>query len=324
MACSVPLIPTIEIASADFNSMVGAPSICYQDPGAISEKEKENDQFGKQFATKFVKRHLKPGLREDVAARPPLLGLFPTSQEMTGSRLELQARNSPNLEKPDLLQQTPSPALLAPKGASTPVIEPHLKELSSSPASVQLSPLPITKPRSMQDASGPFRGLRECASASPEDSAAGMAQVNVMSAQPAVSLRSKPGTRTLVKVRVRRALTLQTGLQSSICPKAQAPKRRSGCSRSVGDLNLSGACLQSAARANLSRSADWPASSPACIRKRAEEGTGYEVPRKSSKLEAQSQKWDFAADCLAQMSLQDKARHVCFGDTTVMAPVGDV
>ena len=53
----------------------------------------------------------------------------------------------------------------------------------------------------MQDASGPFRGLRECASASPEDSAAGMAQVNVMSAQPAVSLRSKPGTRTLVKVR---------------------------------------------------------------------------------------------------------------------------
>ena len=50
-----------------------------------------------------------------------------------------------------------------------------------------------------------------------------------------------------------------------------------------------------------------------------EEGTGYEVPRKSSKLEAQSQKWDFAADCLAQMSLQDKARHVRFGDTTVMA-----
>ncbi len=69
--------------------------------------------------------------------------------------------------------------------------------------------------------------------------------------------------------RVRRALTLQTGLQGSICPKAQAPKRRNGCSRSVGDLNLSGACLQSAARANLSRSADWPASSPACIRKRA-------------------------------------------------------
>lgn len=69
--------------------------------------------------------------------------------------------------------------------------------------------------------------------------------------------------------RVRRALALQTGLQSSICPKAQAPKRRNGCSRSVGDLNLSAACLQSAARANLSRSADWPASSPACIRKRA-------------------------------------------------------
>jgi len=41
--------------------MVSAPSICYQDPGAISEKEKENDQFGKQFATKFVKRHLKAG-----------------------------------------------------------------------------------------------------------------------------------------------------------------------------------------------------------------------------------------------------------------------
>lgn len=69
--------------------------------------------------------------------------------------------------------------------------------------------------------------------------------------------------------RVRRALTLQTGLQDSICPKAQAPKRRNGCSQSVGDLNLSAARLQSAARANLSRSADWPASSHACIRKRA-------------------------------------------------------
>ena len=44
--------------------------------------------------------------------------------------------------------------------------------------------------------------------------------------------------------------------------------RRSVCSKSVGELNLSGACLQSAARANLSRSADWPASSAACIRKR--------------------------------------------------------
>lgn len=68
--------------------------------------------------------------------------------------------------------------------------------------------------------------------------------------------------------RVRRALTLQTGLQGSTCPEAQAPKRHNGCSRSVGDLNLSAARLQSAARANLSRSADWPASSPACIRKR--------------------------------------------------------
>ena len=57
--------------------------------------------------------------------------------------------------------------------------------------------------RSVQDASGPFRGLRECASASPEGSAAGMddAQVNIMSAQPAVPLRSTMGTRTLVKVR---------------------------------------------------------------------------------------------------------------------------
>ncbi len=61
IACSVSLIPTIEFASANFTSMVSAPSICYQDPGAISEKEKENDQFGKQFATKFVKRHLKAG-----------------------------------------------------------------------------------------------------------------------------------------------------------------------------------------------------------------------------------------------------------------------
>ncbi len=61
MACSVPLITAIEVASVNFMSMVGAPAICYQDPGAISEKEKENDQYGKQFATKFVKRHLKPG-----------------------------------------------------------------------------------------------------------------------------------------------------------------------------------------------------------------------------------------------------------------------
>jgi hypothetical protein len=57
--------------------------------------------------------------------------------------------------------------------------------------------------RSVEDANGPFRGLRECASASPEGSAAGMdnAQVNVMSAQPTVPLRSESGTRTLVKVR---------------------------------------------------------------------------------------------------------------------------
>lgn len=55
-----------------------------------------------------------------------------------------------------------------------------------------------------------------------------------------------------------------------------------------------------------------------------EEGTGYEVPRKTSKLEVQSQRWDFAADCLAQMSLQDKARHVRFGDTTAMAAAGHV
>ncbi len=69
MACSVPLIPAIEVGSASFNSMVGAPSICYQDPGAISEKEKENDQFGKQFATKFVKQHLKPGKDASVGIR---------------------------------------------------------------------------------------------------------------------------------------------------------------------------------------------------------------------------------------------------------------
>ena len=57
--------------------------------------------------------------------------------------------------------------------------------------------------RSVRDARGPFRGLRECASASPEGSAAGVddAQVNIMSAQPAVPLRSKPGTKILVKVR---------------------------------------------------------------------------------------------------------------------------
>lgn len=48
----------------------------------------------------------------------------------------------------------------------------------------------------------------------------------------------------------------------------QVSNRRSVCSKSAGDLNLSGACLQTAARANLSRSADWPTSSAACIRKR--------------------------------------------------------
>jgi len=57
--------------------------------------------------------------------------------------------------------------------------------------------------RSVEDANGPFRGLRECASASPEGSAAGMddMQVNIMSAQPVVPICSTPGTRTLVKVR---------------------------------------------------------------------------------------------------------------------------
>lgn len=68
--------------------------------------------------------------------------------------------------------------------------------------------------------------------------------------------------------RVRRALTLQTGSGSLACPDVQPASRRNVCSKSVGDLNLSGARLQSAARANLSRSADWPASSAACIRKR--------------------------------------------------------
>jgi len=44
--------------------------------------------------------------------------------------------------------------------------------------------------RSVEDANGPFRGLRECASASPEGSAAGMddVQVNIMSAQPVVPM----------------------------------------------------------------------------------------------------------------------------------------
>ncbi len=69
IACSVSLIPTIEVASANHISMVGAPSICYQDPGVISEKEKENDQFGKQFATKFVKKHLKAGTDTSVDIR---------------------------------------------------------------------------------------------------------------------------------------------------------------------------------------------------------------------------------------------------------------
>ncbi len=76
-------------------------------------------------------------------------------------------------------------------------------------------------------------------------------------------------TQTLIYVpRVRRALALQTGDEDSTCPKVLAPTRRGACSKSVGDLNLSGASLQSAACANLSRSADWPASSAACIRKR--------------------------------------------------------
>jgi len=49
-----------------------------------------------------------------------------------------------------------------------------------------------------------------------------------------------------------------------------------------------------------------------------EEGTGYEVPRKSSKHEDKSQSWQSAVDHMAQMSLQDETRHVSFGNTTVM------
>lgn len=61
---------------------------------------------------------------------------------------------------------------------------------------------------------------------------------------------------------------LQSEEKSKPSPGDQLSKRRSVCSKSAEDLNLSGACLQSAARANLSRSVDWPTSSAACIRKR--------------------------------------------------------
>ena len=55
-----------------------------------------------------------------------------------------------------------------------------------------------------------------------------------------------------------------------------------------------------------------------------EEGTGYEVPRKSSKLEEQSQMWDSAADCLAQMSLQAKACQGNFGGASMVNVVQQV
>lgn len=260
------------------------------------------------------------GLNDGPAARRPLHGLYSTSQDTAAVHSGSQAW-TPFQSKGAAMGLMPvlKSDLLTPAGACTPVIAPYLKELSSSPASKQSSPVQNNRPRIVADAGGPLKAVRECASSDGTGTDADIPQFKHKSAPAAVPVRPRPGTRTIVKVRVRRALTLQTGSGSLSCLEVQSASRRNVCSKSVGDLNLSGARLQSAARANLSRSADWPASSAACIRKRVGEGTGYEVPRKTSKYEEQSRDLQSAAACLEQMSLQDKKRHVTFGGTTVMS-----
>ncbi|KAL3162440.1 hypothetical protein ABBQ32_010108 [Trebouxia sp. C0010 RCD-2024] len=196
---------------------------------------------------------------DHIAARLPLLGLAPGGQET--STLKQSAAL-------DWLQETASPGLLKPTGTCTPVLSPYLKELSSpSPGSSQTSPLTISKLRSTKALVRPV--VRRVASASPERYTTLLVEHEQQKAvHKAMSGRPKPCNRSVVRVRARRALTLQSGDESMPFSGDQVSNRRSSCSKSVGDLNLSGARLQSAARANLSRSADWPSSSAASIRKR--------------------------------------------------------
>lgn len=248
-----------------------------------------------------------------IAARLPLLGLAPGGQET--STLQQSAAL-------DWLQKTPSPGLLKPTGTCTPVLSPYLKELSSpSPGSSQTSPLTISKLRSTTAMVRPV--VRRVASASPERYTTPLVDdvhEQQKAAHKAMLGRPKPCNRSVVRVRARRALTLQSGEKSMQFSGDQVSNRRSGCSKSVGDLNLSGARLQSAARANLSRSADWPSSSAASIRKRTDEESGYEVPRKSLRQEDQSCSWHSATACLAQLSLRDQEHRVSFGKATLLGP----
>ena len=48
-----------------------------------------------------------------------------------------------------------------------------------------------------------------------------------------------------------------------------------------------------------------------------EEGTGYEMPNKSSKHDGRSRSLQSAADCLAQMCLQDKTHQETSGAAIV-------
>ena len=50
-----------------------------------------------------------------------------------------------------------------------------------------------------------------------------------------------------------------------------------------------------------------------------DEESGYEVKRKSLRHEDENQRWHSATDCLAQLSLRDKERHVSFSKATLLA-----
>lgn len=279
--------------------------------------EKENDHIAwTQTSAKKPQQGDETGL-DRIAARIPLLGLGLASSDQETATLKSSAAL-------DWLQKSPSPGFLKPTGTCTPLLSPYLKELSSpSPGSSQASPLTISEPSSTREMVRPVRVVRKLASASPEHfktPSADDVQEPKKSAQNKLLSRPKPCVRSVVRLRARRALTLQTVEKNMPFSGDQLSKRRSGCSKSVGDLNLSGARLQSVARANLSRSADWPASSAASIRKRADEESGYEVPRKSLRHEDQSRSWHSATACLAQLSLLDNERHVSFGKATLLGP----
>lgn len=274
-----------------------------------ADLEKENDHLPPSRKSGKKQQSANPAGAEPVVIRRPLLGI---ASEGQGGL----AKPAAPLHK---LQKTPSPDMLTPKGICKPMLSPYLKELSSpSPGSSQASPLRSIKKRGTQGQVRSARTVRAVAAASPERFDTPLVsdvQGKVKSAQPILPMCPKSGIRAVVRVRARRALTLQSGEKRRTLPEDLGPSRRNACSKSVGHLNLSAACLQSAARANLSRSADWPASSAACIRKRMEEGSGYEVPRKSLKHEDQKSSWCPAAVRLARMSLQDQD-HVSFGNAT--------